>query len=142
MENIEITSPLGKSDHAVINFSIKSDLKWQDSRTEKYIFKKGDYEKMKKDLDVDWETCLAGADTNESWNRTKLQICNSMKNNIPKIKQREQRKKKYKKALPEDLVKKIKKKHRQWQRYTETQEGEKYQEYCKARNKIRNLTKF
>ena len=36
---------------------------------------------------------------------------------------------------------KIRKKHRAWQRYMETKDGEKYQDYCKARNKVKSLVR-
>ena len=38
-------------------------------------------------------------------------------------------------------VRQIKRKHRLWQRFLETKSGEKYNEYVRARNKVRKLTR-
>ena len=39
------------------------------------------------------------------------------------------------------LIKKIKKKHTLWKHFMETRDGERYSEYCRARNKVRTLTR-
>jgi hypothetical protein len=43
--------------------------------------------------------------------------------------------------LDEKTVKKIRRKHRTWQRYMETRDGKKYQEYAKLRNHFKNAVK-
>ena len=48
---------------------------------------------------------------------------------------------KHKKGFDNDVLQAIKKKHRSWQRYVETQSGEKYLEYVRWRNKVTKLTK-
>ena len=44
-------------------------------------------------------------------------------------------------SLNKESVKKIKKKHTLWKCYMETKEGKYYTEYCRAKNKVRKLTK-
>ena len=54
-------------------------------------------------------------------------------NNQTKIKQRS--------ILNEKILAKVRKKHRAWQRFLETRDGEKHKEYCKIRNQVRQLAR-
>jgi len=54
IDNIEILSPLGKSDHAVLNIKCQSILHTEDNSTTKFSYGKGDYEELRNSLDIDW----------------------------------------------------------------------------------------
>jgi hypothetical protein len=65
-----------------------------------------------------------------------------MENNIPKYKHSNSGpKKSHRTPLDEKTRMKIRKKHRAWQRYIETKDGQKYVEYCKLRNQVKKLTR-
>ena len=49
---------------------------------------------------------------------------------------------KYKDKLPSHIRGKIKNKHNLWKRYMETRLSKTYREYCKARNKVKNMIKY
>ena len=55
IDDIEFTSPIGKSDHAVLIFEylLKRDINYKPKFV--YRFHKDDYEKMKNFLNINWE---------------------------------------------------------------------------------------
>ena len=140
--DIKIESPLGKSDHATIKFSVNCNLDIKDNVINKFSFQKGNYERMKEELSLDWDRLFEDKNVDEAWSIFEDKIVESMEKNIPTYTINHSKKKKISKTpLTENMLKAIRKKHRMWQRYLETKDGQKYQEYCRARNKIRALTR-
>ena len=45
------------------------------------------------------------------------------------------------KAIDPKVLKRIRKKHRAWQRFLETRDGKAHQIYCRERNQVRSLTR-
>ena len=91
---------------------------------------------MKKELDIDWITHLNSKHTiDDKWIFIKDKIKTATENHIPK--------RRNVKGVPgvinDNILSSIRKKHRMWQRYMETREGSKYQDYCRARNKVKSL---
>ena len=61
IDNIELLGPLGKSDHAVLN--ITCNLKGQVSEsTDRYNYNKGDYNRVREILDIDWDELFKPAE--------------------------------------------------------------------------------
>ena len=141
IEDLEHWSPLGKSDHCILKFKFNCYIDRPESTTKRYNYNKGDFEKIIQDLELDWELELSKFKTiDEKWNFFKNKVKESVDENIPK--KRVGKNHKFKPGLMnERLLAKIRKKHRAWQRYMETKEGEKYQEYCKIRNKVKSLVR-
>ena len=54
IQNLEINSPVGNSDHAVLNFDFMYKSDYRPPKLKIY-YQKGDYEKMKDLLNIDWE---------------------------------------------------------------------------------------
>ena len=56
VDNIEVESPIGRSDHACITFSCDTDVEERVSKkTIVYIYEKADFEWMKQKLNTDWK---------------------------------------------------------------------------------------
>lgn len=137
VENLTVTSALGKSDHGCVkfNFVCKSDKPNHTNR--KMMYNRGNYEKIREELEINWELLLNG-DVDENYNRFVEKILNAADNHIPVRKSAE---KQYKQPLDGSIVKAIHRKHRCWKRFMETKEESKYREYTKARNKVKNLVR-
>lgn len=140
ISNIETTSPLGKSDHSLIkivtNFETTSD---NSNKPKKYIYNKGNYSEMEEGMNINWKDHLENKTTQEKWDTFQEKIHQNMEAHIPKRAQHPRRK-----NLPKidpKLLSKIKRKNRLWHRYVETKEFQKYKEFTKLRNQIRNDTR-
>ena len=144
IKDLEYLSPLGKSDHIVITFNIKCH-RMQDNREKiSYCYDKGDYEAMTKDLsDIDWTRELyKRKNINEQWLFIKETLNTAIKKHIPRRTVRA-RGKKGKGQLDKKTREIIRKKHRAWQRYRESQfiDETKLQIYRRLRNKVRKITR-
>jgi len=69
IDEIEIRSPLGESDHAIHNIKCQSILHMEDNSTTKFNYCKGDYEKFRNSLDIDWVQVFNsfGSDVDKMW---------------------------------------------------------------------------
>ena len=76
IEDIDITSPLGKSDHAVIKIKCNLDSPAMDNYTNKLNYRKGDYDKLRQDLDVDWVNMF------DNYNRDVDSMCDCLKSTL------------------------------------------------------------
>ena len=96
---------------------------------------------MVRNLDIDWKDALEKLDTiDDKWRFFKQKMEEATAAFIPLKRSGG----KHKGSIPfsPNLLKKIRKKHRAWQRFLETKSGEKYQEFCKLRNQVRKLTRL
>ena len=75
------------------------------------------------------------------WTTFKGKLKSAMCKSIPKGKIKNHTQFKSKFPIPESTMRKIKKKNRSWQRYVETKDGKKYNEYCRNRNQVKNELK-
>ena len=143
VSDVEILSPLGKSDHACITFWFNCYLKRSHKTFEKFIYDKGNYEAIKKDLDLNWEAELDKRKTvNEKWRFISNKLNNSTEKHIPKFKIKPSNHLKIKIPLDKEILGKIKKKHKAWKKYMNSRDSDTYKEYCKWRNQVRKLTKL
>jgi hypothetical protein len=143
IEDISYDEPLGHSDHGVLDFTFRCYFSIKDNPIPRWNFHKGDYTKMSEEMKCDWDDILSGMNVNDM-NDTFLEIFNRAKHKcIPQVNSRAKAKAKRHNYLPldEKSIRKIKKKHRCWQRYMETRDGKKYQEYAKARNQTKRIVR-
>ena len=142
--DLEYQSPVGKSDHSVLLFNFNCYMLQSKSKINKYAYDRGDYDGFRRHLNnINWQEVVQdGTSTNEKWISFKNIIEEGINTYIPKIEIKlKANQKKYRTPLDQKLLTKIRKKHRLWQRYMETKEGVKYQEYCRIRNQVRKLTR-
>ena len=141
ISEIEHRDPLGKSDHQVLTFDMM--INSEDDVTtyrHKFNLPKGNYNTMRKEVsNFDWNQ-LSELDVNEMWTDFSYKIKESMDKNIPKVKISNKRKQQptwmSKKAL-----KKIKKKHKLFKRFLNTNSGIAYKKYITMRNKCKKEIK-
>ncbi len=142
VSDLEILSPLGKSDHACISFTFNCYFKCTNKSFSRYLYDKGNYENMKKDLTLDWTSELEKRITvNEKWKFISNKLLLATKKYIPIIRGNTKNKAKFSSPLDRETLTAVKSKHKIWKRYMTTREPIHYREYCKTRNKVRKLTK-
>ena len=142
VDNVEIQSPLGKSDHAMITFEFYCyNTKFIDA-PQKFQFNRGDYTSMKQELSsINWnEVVSADKSVNEQWKSFSTQVMSNMEKFIPKRKN-SGKTKKHLTPLDKNAIRKIKKKHRAWTRYMESRESKHYQIYTRLRSQVCQLTR-
>ena len=127
INDLEYWSPLAKSDHCILYFKFECYIPKSASKTIKYNYSNGNYEKFKSNLkSVDWKKELEKYDNiEEKWHFFKSILLTNIDQLVPQSKNHNRPNKP---AFNENILAKIRKKHRAWQRYMETQNGEKYQE--------------
>ena len=144
IQEISYESPLGKSDHSVLNFKfmIQNNIKFVPRTILKYD--EGDYAEMIKDLSIDWESEFHqyGTDINRKWELLKSKITASSSNHIPSYQTKEDDYlRKGKIPLNTNIRKEIRKKHRCWTRSYETKATHKQKEWKAQRNKVNRLVR-
>ncbi len=140
--DVNIQSPLGKSNHSVLSFKLNTDLATEKTVKPRFVYDKGDYEQMNEELGLlDWKQIFSECpDTETMCNKLNQYIVDSVNKHIPKTRGGK-KKVSSKTTLDKKALGKIKKKYKLWQRYLKTRNGEIYQEYCRARNQVRRLTR-
>ena len=88
ISNIEYLDPLGSSDHNVISFEYNCYFEYEQSLCERLNYYKGDYDSMRKELDIDWESLLQNDDTNTMLTKFMDKLNSAMNKHIPKSKPR------------------------------------------------------
>ena len=142
VSDLEIQSPIGKSDHSVLKFTFTCYLNKQNTKLTRYLYDRGNYDEMKKDLDKDWKEVFKNAQSvNDKWQVLKSEIISAVEKHVPKRQSGGSGKSGPNNKFNNRIIKAIRKKHRAWQRYLETKSGEKYQQYCRIRNKVKSLTR-
>ena len=146
--NVEHLSPLGASDHSVLRFDMQCQNKISKKIKTRYLYEKGDYDKLRNMLDVDWKNLFKASNCENDANiqyKVFLEKFNIALNAcIPKkeiILDKPHGRTTGKTIMDHTALKAIRKKHSAWKRYMETKEANKYLEYCKIRNKVRQITR-
>ena len=141
--DIRVDAPLGKSDHALISARVVCQLETKPITKTRFIYDKANYEEMRRVLDIDWEDTLnaCGNDINKMWKTFKSKMEEAEKLIPKKVITINDNKRKYAKPLDRKTLAKIKRKNRLWERYTRSNDGKAYLEYCKVENQVRGLTR-
>ena len=138
VSDIEYLDPLGSSDHNVLTFKYRCYFQFERTDCERLNYYKADYDGIRKELDIDWGSLLQDKGTNDMLELFMNKLNYAINKHIPKSKSKNT---KGNVPLSKETVKSIKRKHRMWERYMEVRSEEKYREYCKARNKVKKLTR-
>ena len=146
IQDIEYLSPLAKSDHIVISFNLICYIQQLKRVKEIYCHEKGNYTNMREELEqINWNEELGNRekDINTQWNFIKGKIKESMEKHILKRKIKIGDKKP-KCRLDSKMRALIKRKHRAWQRYSESNymDENKLMMFRRLRNKVRKVTRY
>ena len=142
VENIQYESPLGLSDHCMLVFEIMGTKEVKNQKIRRYFLHKANYDQVRNSLERDWQDVLYqnGNDVNQLWEAFEQEVTRVQNQIIPN-KEVNPSKKKWSFPLDQKTVELVKKKHRTWQRFIETREQAKLQEYRKIRNQVRKATR-
>ncbi len=143
IRNIEYHSPLGKSDHAVLQFEILCYSRLHQYRKLKYYFDSANYDAMKKDFEnIKWaEVMNDNTNVSSMWDSfyevTSDMINKHVQHRIVTCNKNTQW------SVPMDnrLRAVIRNKHRCWTRYMETRNPQRHRDFCKLRNKVTKMTR-
>ena len=143
INNINYLSPLGKSDHCIITFTYNVSYEKSAYKIRRIFYEKGDYASIRKYLNtVNWDEILSGKDTQQQYD-TLIEIVKLCEEKyIPSKIVEKNNNVRFSEKLPTYIRVKIKKKHNLWKRYMETKKMDIYREYCRTRNKVKNMMKF
>ena len=120
ISKIEYLSPLGCSDHAVLNIFLDKciDNKINPSNLN---FKKGDYNRLRQYLDIDWDDRI-GNDAHDVESMYQLfteHLSEGIRKSVPMVRTFHQSLL-YRRPLPIEIRENIKLKHRLWKKYVKT----------------------
>ena len=137
---IDHCAPLGPSDHALLKVTFDLDQQGQKANKDRLNYSRGNYERMKEVLTIDWMELLGDlTKPEEMWNKFKAEILKAANRCIPKMKI----KKGHTKRIPVDkkTLSKIRRKKRLWLQTRNNRSRQLYQEYCQIRNQVRRATR-
>jgi hypothetical protein len=134
IQNLAVTTPLGKSDHAVLEFRYIVQVKDTGKEQLQYNYWKGDYAAINKALaDVNWPQKLADMTIDEAWCYWKGTIHTLMQRYIPvkspskKVKNR---------WISKDSLTMIRTRDRAWAAYKKQTTDSSYNIYKQIRNRV------
>ena len=136
-------SPLGSSDHSVINYRFHCLYNTETEYISRKNYFKGDYTKMKEKMSRDWDEIFNFGNVEADVmlkSFVDLYKCAEVAC-IPTIKNKNNQKAKEHNFVPlnNDAIKKIQEKHRRWKQYLKTKEERDYREYTKLRNQVKGM---
>ena len=132
--------PIGKSDHEVLYFNLYIEGEKEEPTNWKFNLKKGNYNVMREEFqNVNWNH-MDDMTVDACWEDIKCKLKSSMQENIPKTKVSKGKKVKSLWMNPKAL-RSIKKKHKLYKRYLQTDEGLDYQSYILKRDKCDKVIK-
>ena len=138
VRNIELSTPLGRSDHKVMCFDYSCYTKNEVQENVRWNYQKGDYATMRTSLNINWDEEFENKNVSEMLDSFTTKINAAMDHCIPKSKIRLT---KGNTPINKETIKAIKKKHRLWERYMKDHSDEKYKDFCRARNKVKKLVR-
>ena len=143
ISDINLDSPLAKSDHSVIMFTFNSCVSGSGAPKTRYKYDKGDYKNMSEFLKIDWDEFLGQKDIDSQWSSFREKLSEASEKYIPKIIINKENKTKKRHNLPikTNTKAKIKRKQRLWNKYLQTGEERYKVEYNKLRNQMRGITR-
>ncbi len=85
VSDIEVLPPIGKSDHGVVLFNIHRSFGKDTTSRKKFLYDKGNYAEINKQLDIDWNSLLEDRSTEEAWQLLKSKVSEACEKYIPTI---------------------------------------------------------
>jgi len=143
INRVDHKSPLGKSDHAVLDLEYNCYTERQSSTRRRFFYDKGNYEEMRKEFTEDWYKQLEELESvEEKWQHFVKKLKTKELIHVPnKLVDKLADRKKFKTTLDNKTIEAVKKKDRCWRRYMETNDAGKHREYRKKRNQVRAMTR-
>ena len=139
--NVDYSSPLGKSDHCMLQLSFDFHTEIDTDVKVRLQYDRGDYNRLRRELNIDWQRALENAeDINEVWTRIRDKILEAEGHCVPQI-SLTSRLRRHVTPLDRNIRKKIKRKKRLWSQFVHSRNQTIHREYCQLRNNIRKLTR-
>lgn len=138
VDTITSEPPVGASDHVLLIVNVNCTIDEPITIGTRLKLEKGDYTKMRKMMDQDWDEKMRHLSTNEAWDLFQSEMNKAIQQCIPKSKANGNPANKKPMWMSTRALIKVRKKHKAWQRYMETREGSAYKAYARARNQARN----
>ena len=128
---------LGNSDHVTLSFNFQCNTQVVDNVSQvKTFYDKGNYEAMRRDLDVDWEDILQNLDVQEGWKHLTERVEGAIGKHIPRktLKMDQRRRPLW---MNNKVLTKVRIKQKAWRKYINSKNGQDHRIYAKARNQVR-----
>ena len=134
VKNIEVLPGLGSSDHGIVVGDFVCEWKNRVVHKPRRLYQKGDYVKINEEINkVNWDTKFANKTVNECWIIFKGILEELVDKYIPMSNPKD-----YNEPWMNDrLMRKWKKKHFAWKRFTESRSYASYQEYKRETNGLK-----
>lgn len=143
--DLEYLGPLGMSDHSVLFFSAPVGPVKQHILEPRFIYSKGDYNKLREMASQEWKsfpTMDVDTISEQIWSNLKISIYRFIKECVPVSKPHSVPVEKYGlQPFTSAIGNEIKRKHRLWTRYMETKEPRSRANYNKQRNRVKQLSR-
>ena len=145
VSEIEYLSPIAASDHNLLKFDYNCYISHSNNTKTKYFYDKSDFTSMKTLFNIDWNKLFEASrcldDSDKQFNLLQKIYNDAVSNHVPRKSVSTCNFSSKSKGIPVDrsIRNHIRKKHRLWQRYMETKDPTKYQNYKKQRNKVKGL---
>ena len=133
--NIHSTEPLGKSDHIVLIIEYCCQLVVPVATYTRYLYDKGDYELINKDLfNEDWMVLFQDLNVSAMWEIFHSKLLYLMNKYIPSINFSSTKVRSHPLWLNKEILRDIKLKHKAWNKYLFTRQKSDFDAYSKIRN--------
>ncbi len=141
---IQYSSPLGKSDHAVLLFELMCYSVRKSFKKKVYFYDKADYGNMRRDLqNIKWMEEMSNmTNVDQIWECFKKHLMDVQERRVPNKIVLCNQLRRWDVPMDSRLRGEIKRKDRLWTRHMKHRSKESQREYCKARNKVVKLTKW
>ena len=140
---VNVNEPLGKSDHATLDWILRCYADDAQTRVKKYLYDKGDFDAIRESIAVDdWPSILLNKSAEEQWTVISEKLEKLVATYVPykrcgNIEQRQRRAA----WMNIRVLSRIKRKKEAFEIYKETRDGKAYLEYAKARNAAKAETR-
>jgi hypothetical protein len=128
--NMIVSNPIGKSDHGLISFDIECQ-KREGRSGNRLSFYRGDYESMRAEMNKDWESELAGLDTQQTWQKISTKVKGVIERYIPRTKYTMSKRPLW---CNRAVKREINNKNKMWRKYRSAPSPTTWLEYTQARN--------
>ena len=138
VKNVEILTPLGRSDHARVSADFVSEWKSRVVLKPRRMYSKGKYGRIIRELNlVDWDCEFLNKSVQECWDIFKSKLEVLVEKYIPMSSPKD-----FNEPWMNNSIMKIcKNKYQAWKRYTETKSYHRYQVYRKEVNLLKKCTR-
>ena len=142
ISDLEYLSPLGKSDHCVLQFQFNCYTKLKIDNRTKMCYDRGNYSEFNQEIkNIDWDTLLnPNDDINKNWSKFYEKLKTLEKRYIPSRKIKTSKKRKSEFPMDKKTLEKIKKKNALSRKSIQTKDPKIREEYNKVRNQVKSLT--